>query len=1158
MKKLLSIVLCLILVLPCFSFIVVADQVTVISGNATISCSGADTLSLGNNKYSAGASFDFTVTITVTGCERSGSAILLNNKKIADLADGENVITLNTSSLVENDNEIKIFLGHGGGTYTESLVYGTYNLDDISVTSVEFSGINASTPKKLNLYMPIEGASGTEIKTSSYVTPIAVGDGWFAETNLGGSTPNVPVAVGFVFEIPDADNIFAVDTTKIPDGKYTAEFTASGNKVETRNYIVDNTAPEISFSVENGSTVSQLDTIECKIDDATAVDYELKVDGRIARKIDVPKLTIGSHTAFVTAVDEAGNTTSKVLLFNVSNDAYTAEIKDNKLTVKTNGTASLYSGSLLKEIYMYENRLGAAGQDYLRNSDEVLVSFNDKAELVTSAIGNSLPYQSFVINTAEAKDETAVVSYTGETGNGSDIVLKAWNYKESRWDEIASVESGKSVSVEVALEQYSKNGKMRVNAYPDIVYNGSDTILWNSDTQYYSRYEALNELYFKINEYAVDNYNDGNIGYCVHTGDLIDQAHMGDTIAHAEYKVADKAQDILDKANVPNGVVSGNHDIKHDTADYSYYYNYFGEDRYEDFDWYGGSLNNNMHHYDLVSIGAYDFVFMYIGNYKEIEADTLAWANAVCEAYPTRNVVICTHEYILPSGAYSGDRAEIFWNEVIVPNENVVMVLCGHNDGVCDQLHQVGDSDRYVLEVLADYQFADLGDGGNGITYVENNCTLDGEGFIRLMTFSEAGQVVSNTYSPAADMYNYYPSYSDSFVYDIELIPASRSICTKEFNVLTNIDSIKSIGKEEIDLSDCEACYVSIVDGDNAYNSKVFVLDEYESNYEIPKVEEFKPEEPERISIGGYENVNENFRFGEENKRPDSSYVTVGLDLLDCKSLTRTSGSKSYSAKIGDDGSITINHKAGDAGENWITLANYIQGGNIDVSEYDRIYFGVTANESIKWNIYVNFAGKEINFSQNKEIATMFGYVNQTPSDITGTWNGYIDLSDILSGKQTVKSIYLVSATPDATVKFDYLFLGKSTGGKVKFVTSDTIASATEAKIGDKIDLPASPYKFGYSFDGWYTAKEGGEKLENSIVVKEGVTEVYACFSPLNKAKREVKIYNEEAELKQLDNNEQPTDSRWYFVIASVVFLLVAVIVLVVKILNSKKKTDNN
>ncbi len=1151
MKKLLSVILCLLFILPCFSFVTIAEDVSVISGNTTISCVDADKLSLGENVYTAGADFDFSVSITVSGCERAYSVIMLNDKKIADLVDGENVITLNTSSLAEDENEIKIFLGHGSGTYKETMAYGTYNLDDISVTSVEFSGIGTTVPESVNLYMPIEASAGTTVKSSNYITPITVGDGWFAETNLGGSTPNVPVAVGFVFCNPKSEGIFSVDTTKLADGKYTGVFTSGDKTVEKRDYIIDNTAPAISFSVANGATVSQLDTIEFKIEDATAVDVELKVDGKIANKINIPKLDIGSHTAFVTAVDKAGNPSSKVLLFNVSNDAFSAEIKDNKLTVKTNGEASLYSGELLKEIYMYENRLGSVGQDYLRNSDEVLVSFNDKAKLVTSAIGNSLPYQSFVINTETAEDETAVVSYTGETGNGSDIVLKAWNYKDERWDEIASVQSGKSVSVEVALSQYSKNGKMRVNAYPDIVYNGSDTILWNSDTQYYSRYEALNELYFKINEYAVDNYNEGNIGYCVHTGDLIDQAHMGDAIANSEYKVADKAQDILDSANVPNGVVSGNHDIKHDVADYSYYYRYFGEDRYEDFDWYGGSLNNNMHHYDLVSIGAYDFVFLYIGNYKEIEDDTLAWANAVCQAYPTRNVVICTHEYILPSGAYSGDRAEIFWNEVIVPNENVIMVLCGHNDGVCDQLHQVGDSDRYVLEVLADYQFADLGDGGNGITYVENNCTLDGEGFIRLMTFSEAGQVISNTYSPAADMYNYYPSYSDSFVYDIDMIPASRSICTKKFNVLTNIDSIKTIGKEEIDLSDCEACYVSIVDGDNSYNSKIFVLDEYESNYEIPKVDEYIPEEPERISIGGYENVNENFRFGEVNKRPDSSYVEVGLDLLTCKSLTRTSGSTSYSAKIGDDGSITINHQAGSGGENWITLANYIQGGNIDVSEYDRIYFGVTANESVKWNIYVNFSGKEINFSQNKDIATMFGYVNQTPSDITGTWNGYIDLSDIITGNQTVKSIYLVSATPDATVKFDYLFLGKSTGGKVRFITSDTIVSASEAKIGDKINLPDAPYKFGYSFDGWYTAKEGGEKVENAIVVKEGVTEVFARFSPVNKAKREIKTYNEEVELEQI------SDNRWYFVIGSLVFLFIAVAVLLIKIISSKKKTDD-
>jgi predicted Zn-dependent peptidase len=38
------------------------------------------------------------------------------------------------------------------------------------------------------------------------------------------------------------------------------------------------------------------------------------------------------------------------------------------------------------------------------------------------------------------------------------------------------------------------------------------------------------------------------------------------------------------------------------------------------------------------------------------------------------------------------------------------------------------------------------------------------------MTFSDAGQVIAKTYSPAADLDNYHASFKDSFVYDIDFV----------------------------------------------------------------------------------------------------------------------------------------------------------------------------------------------------------------------------------------------------------------------------------------------------------------------------------------------------------------------------------------------------
>ena len=448
-----------------------------------------------------------------------------------------------------------------------------------------------------------------------------------------------------------------------------------------------------------------------------------------------------------------------------------------------------------------------------------------------------------------------------------------------------------------------------------------------------------NEFYYKVNKYAAEEYKKGNIGYCVHTGDLVDQTFLGDEIAHTEYTVADKAQDILDEALVPNGVVSGNHDVVHETADYSYYYKYFGEDRYKDFDWYGGSLNNNMHHYDLVSIGAHDFVFLYLGCYKEAEEDTIAWANAVCQKYPNRNVVICTHEYLLPSGEYSGDRAEVIWDKIIVPNNNVVMVLCGHNDGVCNQLHQVGDSDRYVLEILADYQFCELGVGPQ---HVLNGYNCDGEGFVRLMTFNEAGQVITSTYSPVAEEYganpnNFFPSYADSFAYDLKLVQADRSIKTTEFNVV-NPDEIGALCDEPVNVKKYDAFYAEVKNNDKTEYSKVYVVDSYESEYSA-SAHNYETPEYEKVFVTGYENVSENFRYNEKNTFPNNPAIEIGLNLLpdDINKLIKASGTSSYVLENAENGGYKITHEQV-ASTHWITFANNIYQ-QVDLSEYDRLYF---------------------------------------------------------------------------------------------------------------------------------------------------------------------------------------------------------------------------
>lgn len=1168
MKRVIGTIILSLIVLSCLPLTAFAATQETLCGVVVFDNNDADTVTIDGVDFKASADFVFEANIKVSDSSNAMSQIQLNGSKIANLVDGENTVSINTSSLIDGENELRIVLGAGSSLYNENTVYGTVNIDDIIVEKVSFSGIGFSSPKSVNYYLPVIGSAGVTNKSVEYKDGISVGDGWFADTGLGGSTPNVPVFVGYVFDYSKDNGIFVIDTTKINDGVHTAQFKKGGNVVSEKSIVVDNSAPVIDFSVKDGALVSKLQKVSFSVKDSSTVKTTLFVDGKKSVSVNPKKLSYGKHVAVVTAIDAMGNKSINTLRFEVTEKLYHVEFFEENLNISVLGSGKIYSGQLLKDIRMFENRYGALNQTFLRSEDEVLVSFDDKAELVTKSIGESVPYQSFVVNVDGVEDENVLVSYSGTTGNGSDICLKAWNYKTSSWDKIATVKSGDSVSVYVPLEDYAYKKKMRINAMPDVVFNGSDTLLWNSDTQYYSRFSDLNEFYYKINEYAVEQYKKGNIGYYVHTGDLVDQTNVGDDIAHAEFKVASKAQKILDDAMVPNGVVSGNHDVLHTSGDYNYYWKYFGEERYKDFDWYGGSLNNNMHHYDLISLGSYDFVFIYIGNQKETDEEFITWANNVCKAYPTRNVILCTHEYLLPSGAYSGDRAEVIWDKIVVPNENVKMVLCGHNEGVCDQLKQVGNTDRYVLEILADYQFAELGVGPQ---HVLNGCTCDGEGYVRLMTFNDVGQVISKTYSPMAaqfgqDPNNYYPSYSDSFVCDLDMMRADRSICTSSFNVMHNPELVGNVGDADMSLKGCEAFFAEVEYSDAKNISEIFVLHEYKIDYDPDEVPEYKENATERIKVTGYDFVSENFRMNEVNKLPSEEFIDIGVNLLPNKIdlLKRTSGTNDYDVSITEDGAVSIFNKNGDSNGTWITMGHNIYRKNIndpdfdlevngsdqvvvDLDKYNRLYFGVSADKNAKWNIQVNFSGYSLNFSQTKEVAAKFGYVNSAPSDIKGTWNGFIDLSEFVSGKKAITSIYITNATSGEVVEFDYLFIGRSDAGAVRFITDENKIVTYENVIGGSVALPGNPFKTGYEFLGWYTAKEGGEKVSGSVTVSKDITEIYARFAEKQYKDREIATSNIEINL------ERPAYGKMIFVGASLSIMFIVVIVLLIKIKKTKK-----
>ena len=121
-----------------------------------------------------------------------------------------------------------------------------------------------------------------------------------------------------------------------------------------------------------------------------------------------------------------------------------------------------------------------------------------------------------------------------------------------------------------------------------------------------------------------------------HDGDIIDDEPL-----IPEWENADAAYRMLDDARLPYGVLAGNHDVGHLSGDYTNFSKYFGESRYNQNPWYGGSYKDNRGHYDLITVDGIDFIMVYMG--WGVGDEEIAWMNQVLAQYPERKAILNFH-----------------------------------------------------------------------------------------------------------------------------------------------------------------------------------------------------------------------------------------------------------------------------------------------------------------------------------------------------------------------------------------------------------------------------------------------------------------------------------------------------------------------------------
>ncbi|MBE6763365.1 MAG: hypothetical protein E7553_03285 [Ruminococcaceae bacterium] len=505
-------------------------------------------------------------------------------------------------------------------------------------------------------------------------------------------------------------------------------------------------------------------------------------------------LSDGLYTVIAEATDTAGVTSFLPLTFTVSSDAQPSYTVTGN-TVSTAGSVTYYQANALNFDALYgsstDGKMDPTTLKSYSTADINDIRYTDDAVVAASVSG--IPYQLFDVDLAGKTSGQVAVSYSGSTKAGERMAVKVFNPHTNNWDTIGTFVGTGSVSELVDVATYNTDGKLNVMAVLDYATNGSDTMIWSTDPQHYTKFRDLNEYYYKIYQYAAELYQAGEAGYIITTGDLVDDRPTA-AVAPAQWAVSDKAMSYVEAVGMPNGLVSGNHDVAdfkkpdysegpNTSSDYSMFAKTFPADRYNNERWYGGSINNNTSHYDLVTIGNVDFIIVYLGYGLEATDETIAWANDALKTYRHRTAIIATHEYLDAQQAVraSSGRGQLIYDKIVDPNPNVKMVLCGHDDGSL-MLPVTASDGRTVYEILSDYQFVEAEDDDFYANehYIGSVPECCGDGYIRLMTV-QGNSLSSITYSPVTDRYNPYGD-REEFTIHVDFGTADRQFATYAFS----------------------------------------------------------------------------------------------------------------------------------------------------------------------------------------------------------------------------------------------------------------------------------------------------------------------------------------------------------------------------------------
>ncbi len=684
-----------------------------------------------------------------------------------------------------NSETGQITLAFHAGNKANNLEHNVENNDDFVLKNIRLVLPDGVTLKPVS-YKSIAGIGAVDHNENNWKPGIENAvemNGVTSETeiNMGDGTTKTEILYVTFRAAPESLDAlrYVLDTTQLVDGAHTV---TSGSA--SAAFIVDNTAPVITSTVEDGAAYFEL-PVNVTVSDAIApdgVNQEIYLDGEaitLPYTVSYEQDGAGEHVLTVRAMDAAGN--EQVQSWNFSINEVDAEVTglqpgdgtivsaDPTLSV----TAADPNGLDMNVRFLAGERL-TLDDGITSTTGTANTSGTTNAVSGSPTEGDGFPYEVFEITVPDnIGNATSIEAVWSGTSNNTKTKMYVYNTVTNSYEETEAEQGvdGEQMTLvaDIDLADHVIDGKVRVMVQngegytptqyaegetgENATYNEKDTprdqydftLAVESDTQYYNEdydgnpsqdVDGSYQYQLDIHNWVLNNRERMNIQYMFHDGDIIDDEPL-----IPEWENADNAYKMLDEAGMPYGVLAGNHDVGHLSGDYTNFSKYFGAWRYENNPWYGESYKDNRGHYDLITVDGIDFIMVYMG--WGVGDEEIAWMNEVLAQYPERKAILNFHEYLLASGGL-GEEPQRIHDEVVAANPNVVMVLSGHYHNaqkITESFDDNGDgvTDRTVYQMLFDYQ--GLAQGGMG--------------YMRLMHFdNDRKEITIRTYSPSLDDYN--------------------------------------------------------------------------------------------------------------------------------------------------------------------------------------------------------------------------------------------------------------------------------------------------------------------------------------------------------------------------------------------------------------------